>query len=175
MPADPASGLYRAARRFLSAIPPVPPQALAAFHVAVGTAILAGDGKRFSGPSLAGAREVAALFGVPADKAWILWGTTLTVVGLVVLLVWPWVELRHARAALCIVLAGSVPMIFLVVGFIFSLQLSEVASTPGIGAYGALAVAHLHTAVKMIRGGCWDRRQPNGTWERRVPFRGVQL
>jgi hypothetical protein len=134
---------------------------------------LAAAGLRVDWP--AGAREVAALFGVPADKAWILWGTTLTVVGLVVLLVWPWVELRHARAALCIVLAGSVPMIFLVVGFIFSLQLSEVASTPGIGAYGALAVAHLHTAVKMIRGGCWDRRQPNGTWERRVPFRGVQL
>jgi hypothetical protein len=175
MPADPASGLYQAVRRFLVSIPPVPPQALAAFHVAVGTSILAGDGRRFSSESLIGARQLAALFGVEEGHAWIFWGVTLTVAGLIVLFTWPWLESRHARVALCVVLAGAVPMLFFAYGFAASVRLSEVALSSGIGAYGALAVFHLHTAAKMIRHGCWDRRRDDGTWERREPFRDVQL
>lgn len=155
-------------RRFWAAIPPVPPQALAAFHVSVGVSILAGDSKRFSGPSFAGARQLAGLlFGIPDDHAWIFWGTLLTVVGVGVLFMWPWLELHHARIALGAVLFGAAPMIFIVLGFVTSLSMSEIASTSGIGAYGSLAAFHLHTAIKMIRHGAWDRRRPDGTWERR--------
>jgi hypothetical protein len=110
---DPTSGLFRAVKRFLVAIPPVPPQALAAFHAAVGAAILAGDSRRFSGPSFAGARQLAGLVGIPEQHAWIAWGTLLVTVGVF------------------------------------------------------MALFHLHTAVKMIDNGAWDRRRPDGCWERR--------
>jgi MFS superfamily sulfate permease-like transporter len=145
----------------------VPPQALAAFHASVGAAILAGDSKRFSGPSFAGARQLAELVGVHQDYAWVLWGATLVIAGTVILFAWPWLELRHARVATCAVLFGAAPMLFIVIGFITSLRLSELASSSGIGAYGSLCVAHLHTAYKMIHHGAWDRRTPTGTWERR--------
>jgi MFS superfamily sulfate permease-like transporter len=171
---DPASGLFRAIGRFAVSIPPVPPQALAAFHMSVGVSILLGDGKRFSGPSFAGARELATLFGVSEANAWIFWGTTLTVVGVIVLFTWPRLEIRHARIALCAVLFGAAPMIFIVLGFITSLSLSEIASTSGIGAYGSLAVAHIHTGIKMIQHGAWDRRRADGCWERRANPFGVK-
>lgn len=174
MSPDASTGLWRAFRRFVGAIPPVPPQALAMFHLSVGGFILAGDGVRFSGPSFVGARQLATVFGVPAGKAWVFWGVLLLVTGLAVLFTWPWLELRHARVAVCVVLFGAAPMMFIVLGFITSLRLSEIASTSGIGAYGALVLAHLHTGAKMIRHGCWDRRRPDGTWERRssVQLRG---
>jgi MFS superfamily sulfate permease-like transporter len=155
-------------KRFFLAIPPVPPQALAAFHMSVGVAILAGDSKRFSADSFAGARQLATLVGVREDHAWILWGTVLAVAGLTVLFVWPWLELRHARWALVLVLFGAAPMIFIVIGFATSIRLSEVASSSAVGAYGMLALFHLHTAAKMIRYGAWDRRRPDGCWERRT-------
>lgn len=158
---------YSLARRFLGAIPPVPPQALAAFHISVGAAILGGDSKRFSGPSYAGARQLATLVGVPEDWAWLLWGLLLTVIGTVMLFTWPRIELRHARIALAAVLFGAAPMLFFTLGFIASLAQSDVASSSGIGAYGALAVFHIHTGVKMIRHGAWDRRRADGCWERR--------
>jgi hypothetical protein len=161
-------GPWRRLQRFFLAIPPVPPQALAAFHVSVGASVLGGDGARFSGPSYAGARQLATLVGVSEGDAWILWGTLLTVAGVIILFTWPWLESRHARWALVLVLFGSAPMLFFVLGFVTSLTMSEVASSSGIGAYGALAVFHLHTAWKMIRHGAWDKRRPDGTWERRA-------
>jgi hypothetical protein len=96
---DPASGLFRAVKRFLTAIPPVPPQALSVFHAAVGAAILAGDSRRFSGASFAGARQIAGLFGVPEPRAWIAWGGLLVTVGVVMVFVWPWFEVHHPRMA----------------------------------------------------------------------------
>jgi hypothetical protein len=106
---DPSSGLWRAVVRFATAIPPVPPQALSVFHAAVGAAILAGDSARFSGPSFAGARQIAGLFGVPEPRAWIAWGTLLVVVGVVMVFVWPWFEIHHPRLAVATVLFGAVP------------------------------------------------------------------
>jgi hypothetical protein len=165
---DPASGLFRAIIRFLRAIPPVPPQALSVFHAAVGAAILAGDSARFSGPSFAGARQIAALFGIPQPRAWIAWGTLLVTVGVFMVFVWPWFEVHHPRMAVVTVLFGAVPMLFLVAGFVSSLGLSAVASSSPVGAYGTIALFHLHTAVKMINNGAWDRRRPDGCWERRA-------
>lgn len=164
---DPASGLWRAIKRFAIAIPPVPPQALSVFHAAVGAAILAGDSHRFSGPSFAGARQIAGLLGIPEPRAWIAWGTLLVTVGVVMVFVWPWFEVHHARLAVATVLFGAAPMFFLVAGFITSLNLSAVASSSPVGAYGTIALFHLHTAVKMINAGAWDTRRPDGTWERR--------
>jgi MFS superfamily sulfate permease-like transporter len=164
---DPSSGLWRAVLRFGTAIPPVPPQALSVFHAAVGAAILAGDSARFSGPSFAGARQIAGLFGVPEPRAWIAWGTLLVVVGVVMVFVWPWFEIHHPRLAVVTVLFGACPMFFLVAGFVASLGLSAVASSSPVGAYGTIALFHLHTAVKMINAGAWDCRRPDGTWERR--------
>lgn len=158
---------WRLTRRFLGAIPPVPPQALAAFHVSVGAAILAGGEDRFSGPSFAGARQLVQVLCVDPCWAWALWGSVLLSVGLIVLFAWPWLELRHARVATFAVLFGAAPMVFVVLGFVASLGLSEVASSSGVGAYGSLALFHLHTAVKMIRHGAWDQRRPDGRWERR--------
>jgi MFS superfamily sulfate permease-like transporter len=169
---DPTSGLLRAVKRFLVAIPPVPPQALAAFHAAVGAAILAGDSKRFSGPSFAGARQLSGFIGIPDDHAWIAWGTLLVTVGVVMVFVWPWFEIHHARLAVITVLFGACPMLFLVAGFVASLSLSAVASSSPVGAYGTIAAFHLHTAVKMIDNGAWDRRRPDGCWERRHLHRG---
>src|SRR3954462_9696425 len=114
---DPSSGLWRAVVRFGTAIPPVPPQALAAFHAAVGAAILAGDSARFSGPSFVGARQIAALVGIPEPRAGIAWGTLLVVVGVAMVFVWPWFEIHHPRLAVVTVLFGAVPMLFLVAGF----------------------------------------------------------
>lgn len=159
--------VWRTTRRFLGAIPPVPPQALAAFHISVGAAILAGGRERFSGPSYAGARQLSAVVGVPYGCAWLTWGSLLATVGVVVLFTWPWIELKHARVATCAVLFGAAPMLFFTLGFVASLRLSEVASSSGIGAYGILALFHIHTAVKMIRHGSWDQRRPDGAWERR--------
>jgi hypothetical protein len=164
---DPTSGLFRAVKRFLVAIPPVPPQALAAFHAAVGAAILAGDSRRFSGPSFAGARQLAGLVGIPEQHAWIAWGTLLVTVGVFMVFVWPWFEIHHARLAVITVLFGAVPMLFFVAGFVSSIGLSAVASSSPVGAYGTIALFHLHTAVKMIDNGAWDRRRPDGCWERR--------
>jgi hypothetical protein len=159
---DPSSGLWRAVVRFATAIPPVPPQALSVFHAAVGAAILAGDSARFSGPSFAGARQIAGLFGVPEPRAWIAWGTLLVVVGVVMVFVWPWFEIHHPRLAVVTVLFGAAPMFFLVAGFVASLGLSAVASSSPVGAYGTIALFHLHTAVKMINAGAWDCRRPDG-------------
>jgi MFS superfamily sulfate permease-like transporter len=169
---DPSTRLYRAAQRFITSIPPVPPQALAAFHAAVGAAILAGDSARFSGPSFAGARQIAGLVGIPDQRAWIAWGTLLVIVGVVMVFVWPWFEIHHPRLAVVTVLFGACPMLFFVAGFVTSIGLSAVASSSPVGAYGTIALFHLHTAAKMIDNGAWDRRRPDGCWERRAVHRG---
>jgi MFS superfamily sulfate permease-like transporter len=104
---DPASGLFRAVKRFCVAIPPVPPQALSVFHAAVGAAILAGDSARFSGASFAGARQIAGLVGIPQEHAWIAWGTLLVTVGVFMVFVWPWFEVHHPRLAVVTVLSPS--------------------------------------------------------------------
>jgi hypothetical protein len=130
---DPASGLFRAVKRFCVAIPPVPPQALSVFHAAVGAAILAGDSRRFSGASFAGARQIAGLLGIPQEHAWIAWGTLLVTVGVFMVFVWPWFEVHHPRLAVVTVLFGAVPMFFLVAGFVSSIGLSAVASSSPLG------------------------------------------
>lgn len=161
----------RLVRRFLTAIPPVPPQALALFHAAVGVAILSGDSGRFAGATFAGARNIVAILTpVPGDQAWLVWGVLLSSVGIFMLFSWPILERDHPRGAFTLVLFGAAPITFIVIGFIASLGLSSVASTSGIGAYGAVAVFHIHTAVKMLQHGAWDRdrcRTPDGRWERR--------
>jgi MFS superfamily sulfate permease-like transporter len=154
-------------RPFWRAIPPVPPQALAGFHVSVGAAILAGDSKRFSGPSFAGARQIAGLVGVGDQHAWLAWGLLLITAGVFVVFTWPWFEVHYPRLALIAVLLGAAPLIFFVLGFVTSIRLSEVASSSPVGAYGSIALFHIHTAYKMVQHGAWDRRRPDGTWERR--------
>ena len=162
---------WRVAGRFLTALPPVPPQALALFHASVGVAILIGDGTRFAGPTFAGARRIVEILTpIPGADAWLAWGVLLGSVGIFMLFAWPILERDHPRGAFLLVLFGSAPIIFIVLGFINSLTLSSLASTSGIGAYGAVAVFHIHTAVKMLTSGAWDRehcRTPDGRWERR--------
>jgi hypothetical protein len=101
------------------------------------------------------------------QHAWIAWGTLLVTVGVFMVFVWPWFEIHHARLAVITVLFGAVPMLFFVAGFVSSIGLSAVASSSPVGAYGTIALFHLHTAVKMIDNGAWDRRRPDGCWERR--------
>jgi cytochrome b561 len=163
--------VWRTVRRFLVALPPVPPQALAMFHASVGVAILVGDSSRFAGPTFAGARKIVAILTpVPEDQAWLVWGVLLASVGIFMLFAWPVLERDHPRGAFVLVLFGAAPITFIVLGFVASLGLSSVASTSGIGAYGAVAAFHIHTAVKMLQHGAWDRdrcRTPDGRWERR--------
>lgn len=136
-------------RRIHVSIPPVPAQALAAWHVSVGLWILVGGMDRFGGPGWAGARRLAP---------WWIWGCVLLVGGLVVLYAWPWLEQCHPRAALVAILLGATPLLFITLGFFWAIHESPLAATSGVGAYGAIVLGHMHLAKHLIRGGIWDRK-----------------
>lgn len=135
--------------RFLPRIRPVPAEALGAFHMSIGVFILAGGALRFSGPGWAGARILAP---------WWVWGLILTLAGAFVLWCWPWLESCHPRTSVLVIACGSMPLMFLTIGFVYAAKQSPVVGLTGIGAYGSIVFAHLHLAVHMIRDGVLDRR-----------------